>query len=210
MPGTRLPMFPLSAVLFPHASLPLHVFEARYRALMRDCLAADRRFGVVLIERGSEVGGGDQRSALGTRGVITRAVELTDGRWLLEVRGEAVVEVDEWLPDDPYPVALVSELVPVPGSEDPAPLVEAVARRVRRARALLAERGGGAALPPDWPLDGGGDAQVAAWQLCAVAPLSAYDAQRLLAADGPAVRLRLLGSLMEDLELDLERMGAAE
>ena len=96
MPGTRLSMFPLSAVLFPHASLPLHVFEPRYKALMRDCLAGDRRFGVVLIERGSEVGGGDQRSALGTRGLITRAAELADGRWLLDVRGEAVVEVERY------------------------------------------------------------------------------------------------------------------
>ena len=59
----RLGMFPLSAVLYPHAQIPLHVFEPRYRALMHDCLEADRRFGVVLIEHGSEVGGGDQRAA---------------------------------------------------------------------------------------------------------------------------------------------------
>jgi Lon protease-like protein len=52
MSGTRLPMFPLSAVLFPHASMSLHVFEPRYRELMRDCLAGDARFGIVLIERG--------------------------------------------------------------------------------------------------------------------------------------------------------------
>ena len=102
-------MFPLSAVLFPHASMPLHVFEPRYRELMRDCLAGDARFGIVLIERGSEVGGGDERSALGTRGVITEAAELPDGRWVLEIEGEALIEVEEWLPDDPYPVALVRE-----------------------------------------------------------------------------------------------------
>src|SRR3984885_12142090 len=79
-----LPMFPLGTVLFPHAVIPLHVFEPRYRALMRHCLDADRRFGVVLIERGSEVGGGDQRASVGTQGVITRAAELPDGRWVLE------------------------------------------------------------------------------------------------------------------------------
>ncbi|HEX4162859.1 MAG TPA: LON peptidase substrate-binding domain-containing protein, partial [Acidimicrobiales bacterium] len=62
MSGTRLPMFPLSAVLFPQATMPLHVFEPRYRQLMHDCLEGDPRFGVVLIERGSEVGGGDQRA----------------------------------------------------------------------------------------------------------------------------------------------------
>ena len=61
----RLGMFPLSAVLYPHAQIPLHIFEPRYRALTRDCLAGDSRFGVVLIERGAEVGGGDQRMAVG-------------------------------------------------------------------------------------------------------------------------------------------------
>src|ERR1700685_982915 len=84
-------MFPLSPVLFPYASMPLHVFEPRYRELMRDCLAGDARFGIVLIERGSEVGGGDQRGALGTRGVITEAAELPDGGWVLEIEGEALI-----------------------------------------------------------------------------------------------------------------------
>jgi Lon protease-like protein len=210
MSGTRLPMFPLSAVLFPHASMPLHVFEPRYRELMRDCLAADARFGIVLIERGSEVGGNDQRCTLGTRGVITEAAELPDGRWVLQIEGEALVEVDEWLPDDPYPVALVREVTAVAGAPDAAALVAAAGQRVRRARALLAEQGGAPPLPPELALDGAGDVDRAAWQLCAVAPLSAYDAQRLLAADGAAARVGLLAELMEALELDLHRMLRAE
>ena len=206
MTGTRLPMFPLSAVLFPHASMPLHVFEPRYRELMRDCLEGDPHFGVVLIDRGSEVGGGDVRAALGTRGVITRAAELPDGRWVLEVRGEAVVVIDEWLPDDPYPLALVHEPDPVPPQPDPGPLLDDAIGRVRRARALLSEHGGGTALEPGLALDGGGDAEQAAWHLCGAAPVSAYDAQRLLAADGAAERLALVVELMDDLELDLRRM----
>ena len=210
MPGTRLPMFPLSAVLFPYASMPLHIFEPRYRELLRDCLAGDARFGIVLIERGSEVGGGDQRSSLGTRGVITQAAELPDGRWVLEIEGEALIAVEEWLPDDPYPVALVHDTRPASPPEDAGPLVGAAGQRVRRARALLAEQGGAPALAPDLALDGGGDAERAAWQLCAVAPLSAYDAQRLLAADGAPERLRLLAGLMEELELDLHRMLRAQ
>jgi hypothetical protein len=210
MTGTRLPMFPLSAVLFPHASMPLHVFEPRYRAMLRDCRSGDARFGVVLIERGSEVGGRDQRSALGTRGVITEAAELPDGRWVLEIEGEALIEVEEWLPDDPYPVALVRTVAPVEGAEDLAPLVGAAGQRVRRARALLAEHGGAPALPPELVLHGGGDVDRAAWRLCAVAPVSAYDAQRLLAADGAPERLRLLAELMDELELDLHRMLRAE
>jgi Lon protease-like protein len=206
---TRLPMFPLSAVLFPHASMPLHVFEARYRVLMRDCLEGDPRFGVVLIERGSEVGGGDQRSALGTRGVITRAAEMPDGRWVLEVRGEAVVEIDGWLPDDPYPLALVTER-PGLGGSDAARVLDDATQRVRRARALLAEQGGAPALPPDALLDGGGDPDVAAWQLCAAAPVNAYDAQRLLAAGDAADRLGLLVGFMDELELDVQRLRGSE
>ena len=203
-------MFPLSAVLFPHACMALHVFEPRYREMLHDCLAGDQRFGIVLIERGSEVGGGDQRSLLGTRCVITKAVELADGRSLLEAWGEALIEVERWLPDDPYPVALVAEPIPVPDPEDPGPVLGVATQRVRRARGLLAEQGGAAALPPDLVLDGDGDAEVASWQLCAAAPVSAYDAQRLLAADGAAERLRFLVELMEDLELDLERMLNSE
>jgi Lon protease-like protein len=210
MPGTRLPMFPLSAVVFPHASMPLHVFEPRYRAMLRDCLAADGRFGIVLIERGSEVGGGDQRSRLGTRCVVTQAVELPDGRWVLEVAGEALLEVEEWLPDDPYPVALVHEAAPVPSAGDAAALVGPAAQRVRRARALVAEQGGAPPLAPELALDGGGDAEIAAWHLCAAAPLSAYDGQRLLGARGAPERLRLLTTLMEELEIDLHRMLRAE
>jgi len=76
----RLGMFPLSTVLFPHAQIPLHVFEPRYRALTADCLAGDARFGIVLIARGSEVGGGDERMTVGTRAVITHAASLADGR----------------------------------------------------------------------------------------------------------------------------------
>ena len=209
-------MFPLSAVLFPHASMSLHVFEPRYRELMRDCLAGDARFGIVLIERGSEVGGGDQRSTLGTRGVITEASELPDGRWVLQVAGEARIVVEEWLPDDPYPVALVRDaepgLGPGPGSSsgETAPLVHAAGQRVRRARALLAEQGGAPPLPAELDLQGGGDTEVASWHLCAAAPLNAYDAQRLLSAASTQERLGLLTELMEELELDLHRMLRAE
>src|SRR5207245_2365688 len=84
MPGRRLPMFPLGTVLLPHAHLPLHIFEPRYRALVKDVLAGDGEFGVVLIERGQEVGGGDVRFDIGTVARIVQSAELPRGRWLLE------------------------------------------------------------------------------------------------------------------------------
>jgi Lon protease-like protein len=195
--------------------MPLHVFEPRYRQLTRVCLEGDARFGIVLIERGSEVGGGDQRTSVGTRGIITHAAALADGRWMLRVQGEVRIAVEEWLPDDPYPQALVTESPASPGDEeeaaDPttAALVAAAEQRVRRARAVYAEHGGGPALPPDTTFDSA-DSEVAAWQLCAAAPVSAYDAQRLLAAEGTVARMGLLGELMDELELDLQRMHSPE
>ena len=73
-----LPMFPLGTVLFPSVFLPLHVFEPRYQELTRDCLAGDNEFGVVLIERGSEVGGGDARFDVGT---VARIIEAAMNRF---------------------------------------------------------------------------------------------------------------------------------
>ena len=87
----------------------------------------------------------------------------------------------------------------------PRPALEEAVGRIRHARAVLAEHGGGPPLPPDLSFDGG-DAEVASWQLCAAAPVSAYDAQRLLATDDTTERLRLLVELMDELELDLQRM----
>jgi len=112
-------MFPLGNVLFPHAQLPLHVFEPRYRALAETCLAGDGEFGVVLIERGSEVGGGDTRFSIGTVARIVAAGRLPDGRYLLATEGTRRLRVREWLPDDPFPRAEV-ELLGEPGSSGDA------------------------------------------------------------------------------------------
>src|SRR5262245_44996005 len=103
-------MFPLGTVLLPGMLLPLHVFEPRYRALVRDCMAADEAdFGVVLIERGSEVGGGDVRTDVGTRARILRAEELPDGRFGVVAAGLRRLRVRAWLDDDPYPRADVED-----------------------------------------------------------------------------------------------------
>src|SRR5688500_16539615 len=108
-------MFPLGTVLFPSMLLPLHVFEPRYRQLTAECIEHDREFGVVLIERGHEVGGGDSRTSVGTLARIVQAQPFPDGRWALAAVGTSRIRVVEWLPDDPYPRA---ELEPLP--DDPA------------------------------------------------------------------------------------------
>ena len=100
-----LPQFPIGSVLFPTMVLPLHVFEPRYRALMHELMGradpADREFGVPLIDRGSEVGGGEDRSSIGTVARIMEADEFDEGRWGLIAVGVRRFRVVSWLPDDP-------------------------------------------------------------------------------------------------------------
>ncbi|WP_024796030.1 LON peptidase substrate-binding domain-containing protein [Tomitella biformata] len=106
-----LPMFPLGGVVLPGESLPLHVFEDRYQKLLADCLAspAGPLFGVVLIERGSEVGGGEMRQGVGVRTRIVGHRGLGPGRFQLDCLGEHRIRVTRWLADDPYPLAEVED-----------------------------------------------------------------------------------------------------
>ncbi len=99
-------MFPLESALLPGEDLPLHIFEPRYQALVVDCMrSADPRFGVVLISRGREVGGGDARSDVGVLARITECVEAAPGHYALRCRTDERIRVCDWLPDDPYPRA---------------------------------------------------------------------------------------------------------
>ena len=107
----RLPMFPLGSVLFPGLGLPLRVFEPRYREMMADCLDGDGSFGVVLIERGSEVGGGEVRLRVATVARILDVSLQEDGTLGVFAVGTSRVEVLEWLPDAPYPAAIVTPLI---------------------------------------------------------------------------------------------------
>lgn len=193
MSATALPMFPLGTVLFPHSLLPLHVFEQRYQALTRQCLDGDRQLGIVLIERGSEVGGGDVRVGVGTRARIVEAVPLEDGRWFLVLVGVDRIRVSRWLPEDPFPRAEVEVLDEGHGGDGARRA--AVERLLRRALAFKAELGE-AAAPAVGSLDP--DLDVATWQAAAMAPVGPADAQRLLEAPGTDDRLRLLEALLDD------------
>jgi Lon protease-like protein len=188
-------MFPLGTVLFPTEVLPLHVFEPRYRAMVRDCLAGGRELGVVLIERGSEVGGDDVRTDLGTAAHIVRADELPDGRWALVTVGARRIRVARWLPDDPYPVAEVEDWPdPEPGSAYAERAGSATAR-LRQVLALAAEAGE-RTVPATIELSE--DPVLAVLQAAAVAPLGPLDRQRLLAAATPDERADLLDELLAD------------
>lgn len=202
-----LAMFPLGTVLVPSLGLPLHVFEPRYRALVRDCLQGSGELGVVLIERGSEVGGDDVRSSVGTVAGILDPIELPDGRWTLTAVGLRRLRVLRWLPDDPYPRADVEEW------PDPAvgvghdELLERVLLRLRRALALATEAGDAA---PPATIELTEDPVLAGYQAAAVAPIGPLDRQRLLCAETPEHRLEQLDELLvEAIEvLELRLAGA--
>jgi Lon protease-like protein len=193
-PGV-LPMFPLGSVLFPAIGLPLRVFEPRYRQMVADCLRGDAEFGVVLIERGTEVGGGDVRFAVGTVARILDARPLPDGTWAVTAAGMRRVAVEEWLPDDPYPLARVTDH-PDPDEPD----VSVLERTVARLRTLLARcsEAGDHVAPSTIEL--ADDPVVALWQCCAILPVSPLDDLALLRAPSASARLTLLGELIDDAD----------
>ena len=153
----QIPLFPLHTVLSPGLALPLHVFEDRYRLMVRRCLDESTPFGVVLIHEGSELAprdGGPQELAIasvGTFAEIREASRYADGRWeLLTVgAGRFVIEtVKTGL--EPYLVADVEPLDDAVGDADTADvLVRRVSRRFVDYLRLLQPRDGEATTPLD-------------------------------------------------------------
>jgi Lon protease-like protein len=191
----ELPMFPLGTVLLPGAYLPLHVFEPRYREMVRVCLAGTPEFGVALIERGSEVGGGDHRVDAACVARIVEAGELDDGRWALGTVGVGRIRVVTWLPDAPYPRAEVEEWPDEEPGAGAGDLVAEVAAELRPVLALASEVGLPAAAAT-FELDD--DPWLASNQLAALAPVGPLDRLALLAAPSPEARLTLVRQMVAD------------
>lgn len=190
-------MFPLGTVLVPGANLPLHVFEPRYRELVEACLAGPTpEFGVALIERGSEVGGGDRRSSVGCMARIVEAARLDDGRYAIGTVGVRRIRVERWLPDAPYPRAEISDWPEADPGPEAAALVAGVVATFRRVLAGAAELGDPVA-PATVELDED-DPVATGYAMAALAPLGPLDRQALLAASSPETRLRSLGELLDD------------
>jgi uncharacterized protein len=206
----RLPMFPLGAVVLPGEVLPLRVFEPRYRRLVLDCLGSDDAvFGTALIERGSEVGGHDQRSDLGTFLRIGRLTPVPGGRFELLAVAVERLRVVAWLPDDPYPIA-VAELWPDPGTllDDIGERLGALAARVAEVRELaiaVAAPGSDAsrAAAAGSGFELADDPVRASYQLAGRAPFGPADRHRVLQADTVEARLDIIGEALDDVEAAL-------
>lgn len=128
-----LPIFPLGTVLFPGSTLPLHVFEERYKLMIGECIEARRPFGVVLIRSGSEVGGGATPYTVGTTARIARVEQLPQGRLNILTIGAERFRIVEPDTSRPYLQARVAYL---PREDGPTAALEAAAEKVR---ALFAE-----------------------------------------------------------------------
>lgn len=190
----ELPIFPLGTVLFPGMPLPLQVFEPRYLAMLSAVLGQkDHEFGVVLIERGSEVGGGDVRFTVGTVARIA-SVDLSEDVVTLVATGAARFEVVRWLPDDPFPRAEVRELEALTMD---APTLEALDDAEARVRATLTRASEFVDLPwaPDVVLSEDPPARL--WQLAGIAPLGSLDQLTLLRSRTAA---ELLTTLVEETD----------
>ena len=130
-----LPLFPLNVVLFPGQSLPLHIFEPRYRAMITHCLNNNEPFGVVLAYEP------DTPVEVGTTARVTEVKRLPDGRMDIVTVGEERFKIHN-LRQSPegYLIGDVT-LFPFTGTPDKS-LVAEVARRTRRYVKLLADANG--------------------------------------------------------------------
>jgi uncharacterized protein len=188
-------MFPLGSVLFPELGLPLRVFEPRYRQMMAECLDGDRSFGVVLIERGSEVGGGEVRLRVATVAQILDVTMQDDGTVGVFAVGTGRVEVVEWLPDAPYPAAIVTPLV---DNDDLGDEFDgAVAGLTKRLRSNLAQRTEANLPAAPATIELSPDPVIALWQVCALVPATAFDDYGLLSTRSASERIHAIGELLD-------------
>jgi Lon protease-like protein len=200
-----LPLFPLSTVLFPGMRLPLHIFEERYRELVTDLLAAPepRRFGVIAIRSGREVGtdGVTALHEIGCIAAVHQAVRHPDGRFDLATVGTSrfrLIGLDrsrsyltgeiELLPDE----ALAGEPGPAQPGTAAAQAVTLVQAGFRGYLNALADRGGGVISVADLP----DEPVLLSYVVGAAMIIDLPERQSLLAAPDAVSRLRLERSLL--------------
>ena len=193
-----LPLFPLSTVLFPGMRLPLHVFEERYRTLVAELLAGPepRRFGVIAIRSGREVGAGGV-VALHEVGCVAAVRQVTphaDGRYDLQTVGTErfrLVSIDRSRPYLQGEVELLPDGVAEPGAAEAA-VVRQVQAGFRAYLNALADQGGGVISVADLP----DEPVLLSYVIGAAMIIDLPERQSLLAAADALSRLRLERSLL--------------
>lgn len=135
----ELPLFPLNVVLFPGQTLPLHIFEPRYRVMIQKCVDNNEPFGVVLAEDEEP----DQPVNVGTSARVTEVKKLPDGRMNIVTVGEERFRLHDWrVGEDGY---LIGDVTSFPYNADEEPetaLVDQVSRRLSVYLRMLAKANG--------------------------------------------------------------------
>ena len=124
----ELPLFLLNTVLFPNASLPLQIFEDRYKLMMQHCLDSDSKFGVVFIKSGSEVGEPAMPHSTGTVAHIVQLNRVRGDRLFVSVKGQQRFRIKTITQHRPYMTAQVELLEEDTESLMPPTEMEAVRR----------------------------------------------------------------------------------
>ncbi|OBG75022.1 ATP-dependent protease [Mycobacterium sp. E1715] len=197
----ELAMFPLESALLPDQNLPLRIFEPRYGALVRHCLDTGDPFGVVLISRGREVGGGEVRYDVGVLAEITECVDHGGGRYSMQCRTGERIRVSEWLPDDPYPRATVTAWPDEPGDPVTAAQLVEVEDRVMALFERIADARD-VALPDRAALlgeDSAGDPGQRLYALASRIPIGTADLYTVLSAPSASERLAALREAVDAL-----------
>lgn len=177
-----MPMFPLTTVLLPAMPLPLRIFEERYLKLLGDLLGEETpEFGVVLIARGPEVGGGEKRMDVGTIASVTN-IGTTEQFYGLESVGSRRFRVNAWLPDDPYPLADIDFIPDLIWVDTLMPARVHLETKVRQLLAFASEFGD-LQYGPD--VEFSDDPMAACWQLAGVLPVGELDQMDLLRSESP-------------------------
>lgn len=175
-----MPMFPLTTVLLPAMPLPLRIFEERYLKLLGDLLGEETpEFGVVLIARGPEVGGGEKRMDVGTIASVTN-IGTTEQFYGLESVGSRRFRVNAWLPDDPYPLADIDFIPDLIWVDTLMPARVHLETKVRQLLAFASEFGD-LQYGPD--VEFSDDPMEACWQLAGVLPVGQLDQMDLLESE---------------------------
>lgn len=200
-----LPLFPLGTVLFPGMPLPLHLFEERYRKLLRDHRQADPIFGVVLTRQGVEVGDEPETHAIGTGATLLGAGHYPDGRTDIVVRGTRRFRIitSDW--SRGYLMGRVEWLDDPIGEPEAAATAAAELSR-RYAAYLTAFREATGVELPDEDLDL--DPAPLAYAIAARLALNTWEQQRLLAAETVGSRLGALNVIIRRESRLLHETGA--
>lgn len=200
-----MPMFPLSTVLMPAMPLSLRIFEERYLKLLGDLISEENpEFGVVLIERGPEVGGGEQRLGIGTLADVTNIGTL-DQFYGLESIGSQRFLVNAWLPDNPYPMADIDFIPDLIWDDSLTPAKAHLETRVRNLLAFASEFGD---LQYSADTEFSEDPIDACWQMAGVLPVGPLDQVDILRSNSAEDLISRTLEIVANLEEALRAMNA--